>query len=177
MAWIETLTVLAPLLGLSSVGTMFFGWLFGRKQSKAETAKTLAEAKLTDANAERVKLESNIEALVTNAVSDLVERVNGNSHKIAQVAEAVALVKHEVLPNTGTSLNDAVRRTEAAVERLQGAVEVLNAKQDVSAEDRKSLHTLIESESLRQRERELDARREHDEFRDQIRQLKDCSQN
>ena len=38
-------------------------------------------------------------------------------------SEVLALVKHEVLPNTGTSLNDAVRRTEAHARATDAKVE------------------------------------------------------
>lgn len=176
MTWLEILrpALEGVLVAFAGGGT---GWLFARRQNKAETAKTLAEARLTDANAERVANENKIEVLVTESVAEIKKQVGENSRSIAQIGEAVALIKHEVLPNTGTSMNDAVKRTEAAVTELRGEVDILHEKQDLSAQDRKDLHRLLESESLRQRERELDARREHDEFREQIRQLKDCSQN
>ena len=35
----------------------------------------------------------------------------------------MALVKHEVMPNTGTSLNDAVRRTEARTDALEARLD------------------------------------------------------
>ena len=49
----------------------------------------------------------------------LMERMASIEGEQKRQAVDLALVKHEVLPNTGTSLNDAVRRTEAHAKALE----------------------------------------------------------
>ena len=53
----------------------------------------------------------------------LMERMQSVEGEQKRQGDDLALVKHEVMPNTGTSLNDAVRRTEKHARELDGKVE------------------------------------------------------
>lgn len=52
----------------------------------------------------------------------LMERMESVEGEQKRQGTDLALVKHEVMPNTGTSLNDATRRTEAHVKELDAKV-------------------------------------------------------
>lgn len=54
----------------------------------------------------------------------------GLMSRMATVETALAQVKHEVLPNTGTSARDAIDRTEKAVTDLQSGMDDVHSKLD-----------------------------------------------
>lgn len=60
----------------------------------------------------------------------------GLMERVGSIETSLSEVRHEVLPNTGTSLNDSVRRTEGAVGVLTESVKVL---QDDMTEAHKKL--------------------------------------
>lgn len=124
----SSLTELLVVFGGGGVG-----WLFARRQNKAETAKTLAEARLTDANAERVRVESQLEKLFSEKVGQVFDALRGHSQAIERVENGLADVRHEVMTNTGTSLKDAVIRAEAESKAVNVALSASHA-------DRKALH-------------------------------------
>jgi hypothetical protein len=49
----------------------------------------------------------------------------GLMERVSSIETSLSEVRHEVLPNTGTSLNDSVRRTEGAVGVLTESVKTL----------------------------------------------------
>lgn len=49
----------------------------------------------------------------------------GLMERVSSIESSLSEVRHEVLPNTGTSLNDSVRRTEGAVGVLTQSVKTL----------------------------------------------------
>ena len=63
-------------------------------------------------------------------LSSLEERSQQTGDKVDEMSVSLAEVRHEVLPNTGTSLNDAVSRTEKAVEVLTRDMAVVHKKLD-----------------------------------------------
>lgn len=54
----------------------------------------------------------------------------GLMERLASVEGAVAQVKHEVLPNTGTSLRDSADRTEVVVGELSRSMDDVHSKLD-----------------------------------------------
>ncbi len=54
----------------------------------------------------------------------------GLMERMGAVEATLSQVKHEVLPNTGTSLRDATDRTEKAVAALQGGMDDVHSKLD-----------------------------------------------
>lgn len=69
------------------------------------------------------------------ALKDFLDDVKGEPARPgvparAGLMERVQRIEHEVLPNTGTSLNDAVRRTDEAVVRLEQSVSEAHDKLD-----------------------------------------------
>lgn len=62
----------------------------------------------------------------------------GLMERVSSIESSLSEVRHEVLPNTGTSLNDSVRRTEGAVGVLTESVKTL---QDDMTEAHRKLDT------------------------------------
>ena len=59
----------------------------------------------------------------------LMERMEAVEGGLRDQGVTLALVKHEVLPNTGTSMNDSVRRTEAHASKVEAKVDAALAWQ------------------------------------------------
>lgn len=132
MDWVGMLTpaLTALFVGLGGGGA---GWVFARRQNKAETAKTLAEAALTEANADRLRMETNVEKVVSEKIGEVAKVLGEHTKAIERLEDGLADVRHEVMTNTGTSLKDAVMRAEAESKAV-------NATLSASHHDRQALH-------------------------------------
>lgn len=164
MDWVEVLTpaLTALFVGLGGGGA---GWLFARRQNKAETAKTLAEAALTAANADRVRLETNVEKVVSEKIGEVAKVVGEHTKALERVEGGLADVRHEVMTNTGTSLKDAVMRAEAESRAV-------NAALSASHSDRLALHEDLSGLKEEVRRYADAASREHERMWSAIEQMK-----
>ena len=66
----------------------------------------------------------------------------GLMERVSAIESSLGEVRHEVLPNTGTSLNDSARRTEAAVGVLTESVQALQT-------DMTSAHEKLDNDNRR----------------------------
>lgn len=101
VAWAQTVNLWDILLGIAGiVGAIVGGRLF---VSKAwPWLRNFAQAILSTAQ--------------------LIDSVKGLPAFIERTDAAISQIHHELHPNSGTSLNDSTRRTEAAVADLQGQI-------------------------------------------------------
>lgn len=118
MNWADIISqgLTALLVGIGGGGA---GWIFARRQNKAETAKTLAEAALTQANAEKVQLSTRVEQVVSEEISTVLvvlkehrAVLDEHTKAVERLESDVKDVRHEVTTNHGSSIKDAVTRLE-----------------------------------------------------------------
>ncbi|WP_295034582.1 hypothetical protein [uncultured Microbacterium sp.] len=72
----------------------------------------------------------------------LMERVGTIETKVDAVSTSLSEVRHEVLPNTGTSLRDAADRTESRLASVDDKVDTLTA-------DMASVHSKLDNDNQR----------------------------
>lgn len=166
--------MMEPVIAVAMVGaaTTIGSWFAGRSKNKADVAKLAAEAELTHAKAQQLALANSVEKVVSDKFGEVQSTLTQQGVDLAKLTDAVHVIRHEVMPNHGSSIKDAVGRLELGQDRVEGYLEV-------AAQDRANMHTQLDAldarvreNEIRQREREVEARREHEDFRAELNALK-----